>query len=260
MKLTKIIFGLLFLSFLVGCNNDEEVNIDCLPSNLQNGVIAFYPFNGGSLFDESAGNNDLVNPTAAVTTTDRNGNADCAYLFDNSQITEEFLTTTTSTFLDNLDAFSIALWYQPMDASRGGGDFEVLVSRGDGSSCPNRNGEWSVGLYDCRRAVFGHNNSVWANLTINPIDCQAEVNALTDNWHHVVGVKENDTFQIYFNGILNESVTGNAGCNNLQLAQDIGDFFIGKKYTGKIDDIIIYDRALTSIEVAALYQVEPCCN
>jgi len=247
------------LCFL-GCNKDEEVKLDCLPSNLQNGVIAFYPFNSGSLLDESAGSNDLTNTTSAVASTDRNGNSDCAYLFNNTQPTEQFLTSTNSNFLNGLNVFSIALWYQPINASRDGGDFEVLISRGDGLSCPDRNGQWSVGLYDCRRAVFGHNNSVWTDLTISPIDCEAEVNALTDRWHHVVAVKENDTFQIYFNGVLNESETGNAGCNNLQLAQDIGDLFIGKRYAGKIDDIIIYDRALTSVEVASLYQVEPCCN
>ncbi len=140
MKFTKILIGLMVLCIL-GCNKDEEVNLDCLPSNLQNGVIAFYPFNGGSLLDESAASNDLTNPTSAVSTTDRNNNSDCAYLFDNRQPTEQFLTRTSTDFLNGLD-----------------------------------------------------------------------------------------TFQIYFNGILNESATGNAGCNNLQLAQDIGDFFFAEYF------------------------------
>lgn len=259
MKFTKIVYVLLAV-FLIACNKDEEESLGCIPINLQSGVIAFYPFSGGSLLDESTASNDLTNTTGAVSVIDRNGNPNCAYLFDRSQTADQFLTTTNTNFLDGLNAFSIALWYQPIDNTRGGGDFEVLISRGDGLTCPNRNGEWSVALYDCRRAVLGHNNSVWAALMVTPIDCQAEVNAQTDTWHHVVAVKDNDTYQIYINGILNESDTGNAGCTNLQLSQDIGDLFIGKDYSGKIDDLIIYDRALSSAEVSSLYQVEPCCQ
>ncbi len=260
MKFTKILIGL-FVLCLFGCSKDEETTIDCIPVNAQTGVIAFYPFNGGSLLDESGASNGLTNSTAATSTTDRNGNANCAYLFDATQPTEQFLTTTTTTILDGLDAFSVSLWYQPLNNTRDGGNFEVLVSRGDGTSCPNRNGEWSVSLYDCRRAVFGHNNSAWANPVTTPFtDCQAEVNTLTDQWHHVVAVKDNDTYQIYFNGVLDETKSGDAGCNNLQLAQDIGDLFIGKRYSGKIDDIIIYDEALTATQVNLLYEMEPCCE
>ena len=260
MKFTKIIIGLAVLC-LFACNKDEQNTIDCLPANLQNGVIAFYPFNAGSLLDESSSTNDLTNATAAVSTTDRNGNANCAYLFDSSQSTEEFLSTTNTNFLNGLNAFSISVWYQPMDSTRDHGKFEVLVSRGDMGTCPDRNGEWSVGLYDCRRAVFGHNNSVWADLTnASSFICQGEIDNLTGTWHHVVAVKDNDNYEIYFNGILNESASGNAGCTNLQLAQDIGDLFIGKYYSGKIDDIIIYNRSLSSAEVNSLFELEPCCQ
>ncbi len=260
MKFTKILFGL-FVLCLISCSKDEEITLDCIPINAQTGVIAFYPFNNGSLLDESSGSTDLTNPTAATPTTDRNGNANCAYLFDGRQPTEQFLTTTATTVLDGLDAFSVSLWYQPIDTTRDGGDFELLLSRGDGVSCPDRNGEWSVALYDCRRVVFGHNTSVWAKpVTGLFIECQDEINALTDRWHHVVAVKNNDTYQIYFNGALEETETGNAGCNNMQLAQDIGDLFIGKRFTGKIDDIIIYDEALTAAQVTLLYELEPCCE
>jgi hypothetical protein len=39
---------------IFGCGENEKFSIDCLPSNLRNGVIAFYPFNNGSLMDESS--------------------------------------------------------------------------------------------------------------------------------------------------------------------------------------------------------------
>ncbi len=245
---------------IIGCTDEETTSItaDCLSANLQTGIIAFYPFNNGSLIDESLQGNDLINNTNATSTSDRNGNPNCAYTFDNSQAIEEFLTTSNSAFLNNLTNFSVSLWYQPNDTSRDDGKYEILLSRGDASHCPDRRGEWSVGLYDCRRAVFGHNNSVWANRPL--IDCDEELKQLTDEWHHVVAVKNNDEYKIYFNGILNESATGNANCTNLHLAQDIGDLFLGKFYTGKIDDVIIYNRVVSDQEVTELFQLETCCD
>ena len=245
---------------MIGCE-DEEFKVDCLPTNLQNGVIAFYPFNVGSLDDGSTNSNNLTNPTTANPSTDRDGNANCAFQFNNSLADEEFLTTTASNFLNDLDEFSVSIWYEPMDTTRSVGSFEVLLGRGDEERCSERIGEWSVGLSDCRKAVFGHNNSVWANTITDFLDgCEGEIVALTDKWHHVVATKNGDEYKIYFNGNLDESVSGNANCTNLHIAEDIGDMFIGSKYTGKIDDILIYDRALTQSEVTALYELEPCCQ
>lgn len=259
MKMKKILFLFLVLG-IFSCGDDDEFKVDCLSANLQNGVIAFYPFNNGSLDDKSSNSNNLTNTTTANSTTDRNGNTDCAYQFDNSQTDDEFLTTSDTDFLNNLDEFSISIWYEPIDATRNGGSFETLLNRGDGARCPNKNGEWSIGLYDCRRAVFGHDNSVWANRVTVLNDCQDEIDALTDKWHHVVATKNGDEYKIYFNGNLDESASGSALCSNFQLAQDIGDLFIGKGYTGKIDDVLIYNRELTLAGVTELFELESCCQ
>ena len=260
MKIKLPLFLILTLGAL-GCRTDDKFNLDCIPANLQNGVIAFYPFIGGSLQDESANSNNLTNTTSAVPSSDRNGNANCAFQFDNSQNNDEFLTSSKSKFLNGLDEFSVSIWYEPFDTTRYGGAYEVLIGRGDASWCPDRRGEWSIGLYDCRRAVFGHNNSVWANrVTGFPFDCNKEIVALTGKWHHVVKTKKGDEFKIYFNGHLDESVVGNANCGNLHLAEDIGDVFIGKKFTGKIDDVLIYNRELSQSEVTQLFNLEPCCQ
>ncbi|MFK7775254.1 MAG: LamG domain-containing protein [Saprospiraceae bacterium] len=257
------VFLLILAIGIFSCGDDNEVfQIDCLSTNLQSDVIAFYPFNNGSLADQSANGNNLSNSTTAIPTSDRNGNTTCAYQFDNSPGNDEFLTTTTTNFLDGLNEFSISIWYQPMDLNRDGGDFEVLLSRGDGTSCPNKNGEWSVSLYDCRRAVFGHDNSVWAEVEtdISSTGCQGEVVELTDKWHHVVAVKNNDEYKIYFNGNLNETATGDANCSNFNAAIDLGNLFIGKRYLGKIDDVIIFNREVTSSEVTELYELDGCCQ
>ena len=257
------IFFLILAIGVFSCGDKEDAvvfNIDCLSSNLQNGVIAFYPFSNGSLADKSINGNDLSNSSTATPATDRNGNTTCAYQFDDSPGNDEFLTTTATSFLDGLNEFSISIWYQPLDASRNGIEIEALISRGDGVSCPNKNGEWSISLYDCRQAVFGHNNSIWAAYNDPDKSCQEIVTALTDKWHHVVAVKNNDDYKFYFNGNLVGTKTGDADCFNFNAAEDLGDLFIGKRYTGKIDDIIIYDREITQTEVTELFELEECCQ
>ncbi len=254
---------ILFLAIgIFSCGDDDDnFTVDCLPANLQNGVIAFYPFNGGSLDDESPNSNSITNSTTASPTSDRNGNSNCAFIFDNSQTNTEFLTTSNTGFLNGLNEFSISIWYEPKNDTRPGGSFEVLLSRGNDGHCPDRQGEWSVGLYDCRRAVFGHDNSVWAEpITDFSNGCQGEVTALTDNWHHVVAVKNGADYKIYFNGTLDDSATGIANCSTIHTAADIGDLFIGTDYTGKIDDIIIYNRELSQVEVTSLFELESCCQ
>ncbi len=260
----KYTYFLFFLALLHWqCAKDTGLSTNsCLPSNLQKDLLAFYSFGNGQIHDDTNEDNDLFNTTTAQPTTDRNNNADCAFEFDNRNANqEEFLFTDLSTFMNQLSTFSIALWYQPIDTTRGAGSYEVLINRGETFRCPDRRGEWSIGLYDCRRAVFGHNNSVWATELVPSAEvCQPEVNAQTGKWHHLVATKDGNNFQLFFNGVLDSDKSGNAACNNLHLAEDLGDIFVGKNYTGKIDDILIYNRLLTANEVLELSQLEPCCE
>jgi hypothetical protein len=235
--------------------------MNCLPAHLQEGLIAFYPFTGGSLRDESPNSNDLTNQTSAHPSTDREGNSNCAYVFENTQNQNEFLTTTNSDYLNDLDEFSVSIWYEPIDTLRHPGKFEVLFSRGEQARCPDRRGEWSVGLYDCRRAVFGHNNSVWANTITGFLHgCEGEVKALSNHWHHVVAIKNGEAYKIFFDGNPQATQMGNGSCNQLHLAENIGDVFVGKYFTGKVDDILIYNRELTQIEITELYEALKCCQ
>ena len=264
MNKLKLLLPLCLLILSISCEKDDdsEKDIACIPNSISNNVLAFYPFSNGLLNDISGNNQNLSNTTTASPSSDRNGNVNCAYEFENLPTSSEFLTTTNTAFLSGLGEFSISLWYQPKDTTRASGDYESLINRELGFSCPDRNGQWSVGLYDCRKAVFGRTNSVW-DKNITNFDCQQEVNARTDTWNHLVvtfkqvGIEMN----IYRNGILQDSSVGNAACNSgVPSYQDIGDLFIGKDYTGKIDDIVIFNKALSHLEINTLYHLEPCCN
>jgi len=238
---------------------NTEIELGCVTGSLLTDRIAFYPFNNGSLSDYSVNGLNLLNSSSAHATADRFGNADCAFEFLNNSTTTEFLECTVTTAYNNLNEFSISLWYEPIDITRNGNDFEVLISRGEGQSCPDRFGDWSVALYDCRKAVFGREGSVW-DIDLIAQTCQDQIVLRTGSWHHLVAIYNSGSMSIYRDGLLQSTSTGPAGCNPAIVMQDLGNLFLGKSYTGKLDDIIIYSRSLTSGEISALYQAPSCCQ
>lgn len=250
---------LIFTLFLFSSCDKNGNEIACIPDNLENHVIAFYPFSNGSINDFSGNGNHLSNPTSASASLDRHGNANCAFEFDNLPVSSEFLINSNTSFLNNLNEFSISLWYQPKDSTRNGADFESLVSRGTGVSCPDRYGEWSLGLYDCRRAVFGRTNSVWDTASSNP-SCVLD---RTGIWNHAVATLKLSTVEmkIYRNGILQESSLGDGNCGSGPVSvQDIGDLFLGKDYTGILDDVILFNKTLSQQDVNTLLGMGTCCQ
>lgn len=261
--LRYLLFSLAFISLIAGCDDDDinpTLANTCLSGGLENGVIAYYSFSNGRLQDESGFNHDLNNPTLATASADRDGNPRCAYRFDASTTNEQFLTVADATFLDGLESFSISAWYQALDTNMLGNNLQVLIGRGDQPRCPNRRGEWMLGLYDSRRAVFGHNNSVWSTVTAGVSTVEQIIQENTNRWFHVVAVKDQDTYSLYRDGILQETVTGLAGCTNQHLAADTGSLFLGTNHHGDLDDVVIYNRAVSSQEVTNLFATGVCCE
>lgn len=262
MKNQTLLIGL-FL-FVTSCQkNNSSPTSNCIPGDLAINVIAFYPFSNGSTNDMSGNNHHLVNSTTAKATIDRDGNLKCAYEFVNNPISSEFLTTSNPSFLDNLPEFSVSLWYEPLDTTRNDALYECLVNRDvPNPYCADRRGQWSIGLYDCRKAVFGRTNSVWDH-NITNFDCHGEIIVRTNSWSHlVVTFKQSGIeMKIYRNGILQNTSTGDGACQPISPAvQDIGDLFFGKTYTGKLDDVIIFNKVLTDQEVTTLFNMKTCCD
>ncbi len=130
-----ITLSLLLLSVILfsSCNTDYSVQPDvvlpCLPVELQKNIVAYYPFSKGSLRDFSKYHHDLVNTSEAKPTTDKNGNANCAYEFWNNYfLTKNYLVSEETRYFTNLRDFSISLWYCPLDSFRYWGNAEYLLN------------------------------------------------------------------------------------------------------------------------------------
>ena len=224
-----------------------ESDANCLPDDLMVGIEAFYPFSNGSLQDFSGNNHNLVaqfpGQNAPIPTTDRNGNADCAYNFLNGY-EMGFLSTTDSFDLQNRD-FTISLWYQALDTRVN--DREGLFEIGyidDGLF---------LGLTECRMAEFQ-----WSNICIDNPDIFGCDTALTNHdWHHLAAVydSEYDIMKLYRNGeLMDMEEIGNLPFTTKNY------LVMGLNYIGKIDDVIFYYRVLEQTDIKRLYNAGSCCQ
>ena len=226
MKKTFLFLG---LSVLLFSNSAIAQN---LPSYLpSNGLVGWWPFNGNANDESGNGNHGTVN--GATLTADRNGNENGAYFFDGQ---DDFIEANRV----NSQNHTLSLWYK-VDAVT--------------PSLP------LVDAFDSYFDFFIESNVIkYASF----FDVNAYYNIAFDlipiaaNWVHLVLMISGDSVNIYQNGVVSQSMSIEP------LPSSIGSFFFGASFTGtdqylngSLDDIAIYNRALTQEEITALYTGTP---
>jgi len=198
--------------------------------DLNNGLVAYYPFNGNANDESGNGNNGVV--YGASLTTDRFQKSDKAYFFngiDNS------ITVPNLSFY-NLSAFSFSLWAYSNDTS-----LERTMYY-NGSYL----GEWMI---SSKRFQVKLANGLWyhTNIDIKP-----------NQYNHIVGIyTRGDKLKVYINGeIVNQEPIPDYDLFLETYHQSsIGSYNRGEGYfwNGKLDDIRIYNRALSESEIDILF-------
>ncbi|MFD1631594.1 LamG-like jellyroll fold domain-containing protein [Pseudopedobacter beijingensis] len=261
------ILKLAFLSVLVlgmsACKKDKEPSReDCddqIVNNYNNGLVAYYKFPGGSL-DDFSGNNHHGNVFGnVVPTTNAAGTANCAVRFNGTDNDYIKVNSHTDFDFDGSTPISIVLWYKPEDIGTGS-KYQLLFSRGTGPHCPDTYGEFSLGLYDNLKPVFGYNqHSVWDS-HVHTITNDVYNYYLNEGWQNLIAIYDpasSDSWKIYRDGNLSDNEGGLCGpAINLS-----GDLYIGRDFKGSIDDIKVYSRALSAAEINFMKSyVSPCCE
>ena len=203
-------------------------------SFITNGLVAYYPFNGNANDASGHGNNGTVN--GATLTQDRTGISNAAYSFNGLNNYVGFASVPTS----QIDNWTITAWVKPASFSQAQ-SIAVALGYDDGNS---GNG-YSLGIYSGRlHSVFGGVGDLDGGFTF----------PATNQWHQLVMLRSLGVTTFYVNGI--ETSSGNTatpyGPSSFRIGSENGLRF----FNGAIDDVRIYNRALSSSEVAQLYAVE----
>lgn len=199
------------------------------------GLVAFYPLDGNGNDLVGTGNN-LTN-YGAVAITDRNGNAGAAMSFNGSS--QYMLNSAPNLTFAPGTAFSVSIWYYKPSALGG-----VAIMFGNTTA---GNFIWNM-QSSTTQVQMGVNKqqSAWF---------WAQTNFNTGVWEHYVSVYEpSGAMTLYKNGVVagNNTYT-HTGAISVNQPLNVGRGISGNYFNGYLDEIAIYNRALTAAEVGLLY-------
>ena len=227
--------------------------------------VASYPFNGNADDVSGNGNNGILTGTTSkpVLTADRFGNPNSAYEFG-GYFNKNWIRIPNSSSLKLGNQLSISLWFNQCSFAGMDGwgqfvpnGFHILVSKaGDGISV---NPGFDAGIYTDTNNLLTltfRNTNGRGRIPPN-FDAYCYINCFdTCEWIHFVVVADNDKLQMYFNGrkTLDQTITPadftNANTQDLYIgSMDGGSWY---PFKGKIDDVNIYNVALTQEQVIKL--------
>ena len=228
----KLIVALVFATNVFGQN---------LPSYLpKNGLVGWWPFNGNANDESGNGNHGTVN--GATLTTDRNGISNQAYSFKGAP--------------DRIDVgninnknISISSWILNNLTDN---NLRVFIAKYAGDP---------FGSYEFNIA----GQTLNFHTSNNTIDRYAlSTSFISNKWVHVTATYGNDTCKLYIDGKIvskvfmsKEIVNSN---NNLIFGATRNGYNNSYNWQGYIDDIAIYNRAITEAEIQALYTGTPLCT
>lgn len=214
---------------------------------LTDGLVASFPFNGDA--DDFSGNgNDGVN-YGALLTFDRFGYANRAYYFNGINA---YIQVNDAPSLRPTNALSISAWVRIDDVST---DYTRIVTKGKNLAAAYSNYQLITGT----RSGFA-DYSEQPLFTLWPserYDFPHPTHTLGYGiWHHMCGTWDGTTATLYYNGIKEGSLSIGGtmvyDSNPLVIGKDL---FYNYCFNGAIDDIRIYNRALSSNEVQRLYNM-----
>jgi hypothetical protein len=235
----KKLIALMFIGILLSLPGGAR-------ADLTTGLVAYYPFNGNA--DDATSNHNNGAVYGATLTQDRFGNPNSAYYFNG---TDNYIQVPFQTYLDRdqNQGYTVAFWFRFENNSPA--DYVDILDKSHGVYLYDHK-NWAIqveptdGSGNRRFGLGGGDGSSWLPGAGAPIPLDAQ-------WHHAAGTLLNQTFKFYVDGILKETTTFSG-----TVVDTGGDLFIGKHYDldryyqGDIDEIRLYQRALSAGEIRQL--------
>ncbi len=209
-----------------------------------NGLVAWWPLNGNA--GDSSGYGLHCTVSGATLATDRFGKANKAYSFNG---TSSKITGPNHTLLNLLHNRTVSVWLKSNDSISDAGIVSYLANGHNGYQILLRSTGKLASMED---NYSGGTNTPptngWDYANSN------NGNYIKDNlWHHVVSVRQNDTTKIYIDGVLQTNIltalVPNFNSSSIVIGSVNGT---GQFFKGYIDEIGIWNRALTPLEISKI--------
>jgi hypothetical protein len=214
-------------------------------AGLSDGLVAYYPFNGNANDESGNGNNGIV--YGATLTTDRLGNENKAYSFDGIS---NYIKAAVKNIPVGNSSRSMTAWVKPTTS-----DFHLgIIGYGESGGIQGSLFGLSPNSPNQKLFFWGANQDYQSNLPI-----------IRNKWTFIAVIYDGSKIKLYAD---NQSESYNIGI----LKTGMSDFYIGVTYDGSgacggfcswfkggIDDIRIYNRALSESEIQQLYNEGQVC-
>ena len=216
--------------------------------DLTSGLVAWYPLDGNA--SDMSGNSRHGTIYGSNPTEDRHGKMNGAYNFDGI---DDYIKINHDKAFNHLP-LSISAWFN----SKGNSGQAGIVSKywaahWNGWQIMDFDGDlvpWYLSSYSPRNVVIGKYGESKAFETKTPLN----------SWSHATVVFSEGGGTLYLNGKEDDSMkwTGKASAPTTSQPVTIGLYQGASNgyFKGSIDDVRIYDRALSEEEVLALYELE----
>jgi hypothetical protein len=145
--------------------------------------------------------------------------------------------------LDSTTSFSISVLVTASDIS--GSDQNVIFK---GATSNEIDGRWYAVMFKENELRFAIDDRV--NKTQLAVTNANKKMYLNGDWNHIVGVRDivKDSLYVYLNGVLVGSIKD---VTELDIASPL-PLIIGSNFKGKVDETMIYNKALSADEIAAM--------
>jgi len=233
----KLLFSALAI---IGCANYSLGQ--SVPSYVPtSGLVGWWPFTGNALDSSGNGNHGTVN--GATLTTDRFGSVNKAYSFDGI---DDFIEILDDNSLNNPN-LTVGFWINTNSVI-----FQQVFYKVSLNTAQNE--EYSIPI--------NLNNKNEINLDLKNNSCSPGVgwiyfnnSAALSNWKHVIFTHDGISTKYFLDGNLINSQKANfkiANCPGGSLILGIA-WNLQHAFNGSLDDIGIWNRALTQEEITSLY-------
>ncbi|WP_432474135.1 LamG domain-containing protein [Amphritea sp. HPY] len=227
-------------------------------ADLTSGLVAYYPFNGNA--DDASGNMHHGTVSGATSTADRFGNPDSAYMFGGLSVDDYIEVPNPGDPprpFDLVDSWTLIAWVRPDDISEDTPGPIIWKIAYNGGNEDTFGLFWITGTDE----FFGNKLERASDGLDFVVRSSGEY--LPGEWHCAVGIYDGTNLKINVNGVLEESsnigsVIAYTGPEPLRIGNYKNSNHLGNgngAFQGIIDDVRIYDRALSDEEIQELCSV-----